>query len=236
MKKGKLILINGASSVGKTSLCRAFQDNMDDMWVRLGIDHFWFIMPPNKLVLTPQQDAEYFILNKHIDKDGYQYDEFLPGPKANKVVKAGFHSLSAYLDIGINIISDQIFWSWDWVCSAMEKLENYHVLMIKLVVEDNVGIQRESLRGEGINEEDAERNNRPNGHYLGSAKVVHQGIIYDYFLDFTCKMAEELAVEIERAFISIKKPTALNKMRKKYYQKETKSWLNPRISQLGEPT
>ncbi|KTD15641.1 Chloramphenicol phosphotransferase-like protein [Legionella gratiana] len=61
MKKGKLILINGASSAGKTSLCRAFQDHAQEMWVRLGIDHFWFIMPPNKLILN-QQDAEYFIL------------------------------------------------------------------------------------------------------------------------------------------------------------------------------
>ncbi|WP_274519560.1 phosphotransferase-like protein [Legionella gratiana] len=144
------------------------------------------------------------------------------------MVKAGFFSLPIYLDAAINIISDQIFWSWDWVCWAMESLKNYYVLMVKLEVEDSIGNQRESARGDGMKKEDAENNNRPDGHYRGSSKVVHQGVIYDYVVDATYHTAKELTVEIEKALKGIKKPSALNKMRKKYYQKETETWLNPR--------
>ena len=53
--KGRLIIVNGGSSVGKTSLCRALQDMLWErkrqLYCLLGIDAFWFSVPPKQLDL-----------------------------------------------------------------------------------------------------------------------------------------------------------------------------------------
>jgi chloramphenicol 3-O-phosphotransferase len=38
---GRVVLLHGTSSSGKTTVARAFQRLSDEPWVRLGIDAFW---------------------------------------------------------------------------------------------------------------------------------------------------------------------------------------------------
>ncbi|REO54295.1 phosphotransferase-like protein, partial [Mycobacterium tuberculosis] len=52
MPEGKLILLNGGSSAGKTSLALAFQDLAAECWMHIGIDLFWFALPPEQLDLA----------------------------------------------------------------------------------------------------------------------------------------------------------------------------------------
>ena len=40
MEKGKIIILNGASSSGKTTLAKALQDRMDDLTYILSLDDF----------------------------------------------------------------------------------------------------------------------------------------------------------------------------------------------------
>ena len=47
MGTGTLILLNGGSSAGKTTLARAFQDLDPACWMLLGIDLFWGALPPS---------------------------------------------------------------------------------------------------------------------------------------------------------------------------------------------
>src|SRR5438105_15339736 len=59
LKRGHLILINGGSSSGKTSTCRAFQDIADEHYVSLGIDLFWLAIPPKQLQIDAAE-AQYY--------------------------------------------------------------------------------------------------------------------------------------------------------------------------------
>ncbi len=45
MKYGKVILINGASSSGKTSILHSLQDLLDEPFLEVGIDKFIWMMP-----------------------------------------------------------------------------------------------------------------------------------------------------------------------------------------------
>ena len=45
MKAGLVVVVNGASSSGKTSLARALQLVAPDPWLHAGIDRFWGMMP-----------------------------------------------------------------------------------------------------------------------------------------------------------------------------------------------
>ena len=57
------MIVNGGSSVGKTSMCRALQDMLwehrHEMYCLLGIDAFWFTLPPKQLDLA-RVEAEFY--------------------------------------------------------------------------------------------------------------------------------------------------------------------------------
>ena len=45
MNKGKVIILNGVSSSGKTTLAKAIQNAFDELYIRLSIDDFVSMMP-----------------------------------------------------------------------------------------------------------------------------------------------------------------------------------------------
>ena len=49
MKPGKIILLNGASSSGKTSIVRALQECLDEPYLDAGLDKFLFMLPKRYL-------------------------------------------------------------------------------------------------------------------------------------------------------------------------------------------
>ena len=51
MNKGTLIILNGGSSAGKTTLGKAMQDAMEECYLLLGIDAFWFTLPRASSIL-----------------------------------------------------------------------------------------------------------------------------------------------------------------------------------------
>lgn len=46
LKPGTLIVLNGGSSAGKTTLAEAFQDIATEPWLLIGIDAFYRSLPP----------------------------------------------------------------------------------------------------------------------------------------------------------------------------------------------
>lgn len=50
MTHGKIILLNGASSAGKTSIVQALQPILDEAYLEAGIDKFLFMLPTDYLM------------------------------------------------------------------------------------------------------------------------------------------------------------------------------------------
>ena len=58
MNKGKVIVLNGVSSSGKTTLAKAMQEAFDEPYIRLSIDDFINMMP-EKLIKADLGNTVY---------------------------------------------------------------------------------------------------------------------------------------------------------------------------------
>ena len=57
MSRGKIIILNGASSTGKTTLAKALQNVLAPTYVRLSIDDFVKMLPEKKMIRERQKMA-----------------------------------------------------------------------------------------------------------------------------------------------------------------------------------
>lgn len=89
MPEGKLILLNGGSSAGKTSLALAFQDLAAECWMHIGIDLFWFALPPEQLDLARVR-PEYYTWDSAVEADGLEWFTVHPGPILDLAMLCGF--------------------------------------------------------------------------------------------------------------------------------------------------
>ena len=82
---GKIIILNGGSSAGKTTLAQAFQDLMlPQTYLLQGIDMFWFSLPPKELDLD-RVDPEFYSHMSDI-YDGKEEFRIVPGPLLDKLM------------------------------------------------------------------------------------------------------------------------------------------------------
>ena len=209
MNKGHLIIINGASSCGKTSTCRAMQDMFDNLYVLLGIECFSQITPPkqnNMLTMEPN----YFSAQKY-EKNGLDYFEISTGPVLNDVI---YTAITTYLDEGINVISDQLFWTADWFQNALHIFNPYHVFFVGLHVSEEEGSRRELHRGHS-NDHHVIDEGRKHGWHRTSAAIVHENMIYDFEIDNTHLSVAETAKKITNAYQNTPHPIAFKTLAEK---------------------
>src|SRR6266542_2662389 len=112
MTPGKLLLLNGGSSAGKTSLALALQDLLPEPYVLLGIDIFWMALPPRQLDLDAV-DPEYYCwhLETH---EGKKHFVIEPGPILDRLIYARYRATAAYLEAGLNVVADEVLWKREW--------------------------------------------------------------------------------------------------------------------------
>lgn len=209
MKPGHLIIINGGSSAGKTSTCCAFQGLAKEPYFRLGIDELLAIIPPKQLNLSTA-DSSFYQMKTYHDQ-GKPYFYIIPGPYLDTLMYVGYKAIANYLDAGVNVISDQLFWKKEWFYQALETFISYEVFFVGLFVSDEEGVLREQRRSL----QDAENTaagGRPDGCNRCSAMITHQNMIYDFEVDNTKLSILETAEKIKSAYEANPKPTAFKKL------------------------
>ncbi len=55
--KGNVVLLNGTSSAGKSTIAKALQEQMDDPYLHTGVDHFLPRLPTRLFSITQEGDA-----------------------------------------------------------------------------------------------------------------------------------------------------------------------------------
>lgn len=198
MAKGKLIILVGGSSAGKTSLAKALQGEMPELYLLMGIDMFWLSLPPKQLNLDTVE-SDYYRWTME-EMDGKDLFRIVPGPILDELMIGRYPAMRAYLDRGFNIIADEVLWKKLWLDECIKALESYEVTFIRVYCSDEEGARREKVRGD-----------RHAGWNRGSAYYSDLNCIFDLEIDTTSDAPDVCAHRLAQQLSSLQ-PNAFRKM------------------------
>jgi chloramphenicol 3-O phosphotransferase len=125
---GKIIFVNGASSSGKSTLCRALQANLDAPFWHYSIDHF------RDTGVLPMQ---------RIDRGDFAW------PDMREAFFEGFHRcLPALAQAGNNLVVEHIIETKAWMTRLAHYLEPFDAFLVGLHCPLAVLDERERQRGD----------------------------------------------------------------------------------------
>jgi chloramphenicol 3-O phosphotransferase len=179
---GRIIVLNGTSSSGKTTLVRALQDRLPDPWIEIGIDRFVFALP--KRYLNQPLWSEVF---RYVRPDGRGDGPFTieTGPLGERLV-GGMHRTAAALAAGgLDLIVDHVLLEPGWLDEMARLWASIPVLFVGVRCPLEVVIERER-----------ERRDRTIGQAEAQFAVVHSRGGYDVEVDTSELRPEEAADRI----------------------------------------
>lgn len=180
-------------------MCKAFQNIAAQPFFLLGIDVFWFAMPPVQIDLETVSDNYYTWISE--EADGRPYFRIVPGPVLNECMLARYRSMAAYLDRGLNVIADEVFWSREWLEESLKVFAPYITYYAGVFCEDSELSRREIQRGD-----------RYCGWARGSQIYAHKDARYDVSIDSTHRTPEECAWFLWQYVAENPSPTAAASM------------------------
>lgn len=171
IKPGIVIILNGPSASGKSSIQRAFQEEQPDLWLGMGIDATFVALTPKKYfkggIDKNLPRSEFFMRGTPTeDGQGPLYPVEI-GEKADRVMKGMHRAIAAYARAGSNVIVDYIMYEKEWLADLHEALKGLKVYMIGVKMPLDVLVQREKTR-----------NTSPQGHARSHYQKVHEGVTY----------------------------------------------------------
>ena len=163
---GTLILINGPTSSGKSSLISALQSALPEPYLEAGLDKFLWMLPGRyfKQPLWPQ------IL-------GIQGQA---GPAMRTLAHGMHHALAALLRAGNNVLADHVLLEADWLQECEMLFAGLPALFVGALCPLAVLEERERARGD-----------RTLGHARAQLARAHHGARYDMIVDTSQVTPEE---------------------------------------------
>jgi chloramphenicol 3-O phosphotransferase len=166
---GRIILINGTSSSGKTTLVRALQAATPDLWLEMGIDRFAYALPGRV-----NGQPSWPLLFAYVRPDGRSDGPFTIETTAlgNRFISGMHATVAALADSGLNVIVDHVVLEPGWVEEMSRLWASFEVLFVGVRCPLNVVLERERSR-----------ENRTIGQAEAQFNVVHRWTSYDIEVD-----------------------------------------------------
>ncbi len=196
MKPGQLIMLNGTSSAGKTSILAELQRKLPELYLLAGLDKFLNFLPES-----------YFKQPEWNEVMGLSSQS---GPIGDRLISGMHRSIKSMLDAGNNVLSDQVFINSNWVAEAASLFSGYNAYLIGILCPVEVIEQREK-----------DRKNRTLGSSALQFSVVHQWTEYDFSLDSSLNTPERNAEIILEFLKKGAAPNAFNALSKKLEFRQT---------------
>jgi chloramphenicol 3-O phosphotransferase len=205
MDRGNIVVLNGTSSAGKTSIARALQQIMEAPYLHTGTDHFLPRVPAKFFAVCDSGDAppaDYFLLvyqggasrtvaeregGEAVHADGV-LAEVRIGPGGLKLLAGMYRGIAALSAGGIDVVVDSVIHDPRVLEAAVEALRGAPVLFVGLRLPLEVAEQRERERGD-----------RGPGGAAAFFHRVHAHEIYDLELDTAAASPADCARQIQRA-------------------------------------
>lgn len=167
-----VIVLNGGSSSGKTTIAACLQEILPDAWLRFGVDTLVDACPPSLF-----------------GADGI---DFLPSGEVRvasafrEIEDAWMQGIAAMARAGAHVIVDDVFLGGSASQERWEAaLDGLQVLWVGVRCPPEVAAERERLRAD-----------RVGGMAASQALVVHRGVAYDLEVDTAGSTVAECAREV----------------------------------------
>jgi chloramphenicol 3-O phosphotransferase len=186
---GKVIILNGPSGAGKTSIQREFQNlALPNLWVKVGIDSL-FDMPmpditPENMEVWQSPNPIRWIENSN-DANGNPVITLKIGEQGEKVAYAMNSAIASYAKNGCNVIVDYIAYDQAWVEHLEKELKGISTYFVA------VRIPLETLE-----EREAARGTSPIGHARSHYQNVYGNKKYDIEVNSETNSPAEIAKQI----------------------------------------
>ncbi|MEU0627802.1 chloramphenicol phosphotransferase CPT [Streptomyces sp. NPDC005989] len=166
----QMIVLNGGSSSGKSSIARCLQTVLPDPWLTFGVDTLIEAMPA-------------YMSESDTGIDFAPDGEVAVGPEFRALEAAWIEGIAAMARAGAAVIVDEVFLGGPASQQRWQKaLGGLRVLWVGVRCDSAVAAAREAARGD-----------RVPGMAASQADVVHQGVTYDLEVDTTRSGAMECA-------------------------------------------
>ncbi len=183
LQPGTIILLNGTSSAGKTSVLRAVQASFSEPYLDLGIDKFIWAMP-----------------ERYLDRP--LWDDVLglatqAGETGHRLFGAMHYAIAAAARQGMNVVADHVLVEPRWVAECTALFHDLPAWLVAVRCPLSVLEARERAR-----------KNRTLGQARAQFKLVHAHAVYDLEVDTSLMSPEECAQAIKGCLESGAPPTA----------------------------
>ena len=184
---GTVILLNGASSSGKTSLVRALQQAFDEPFLDAGLDRFLWMLPKRYLE-APLWDDVLGLATE-------------AGATGHRLVLGMHRAIAALSRAGVCVAADHVLVEPSWVDDCAAVLADLPAWLVGVRGPQPVLMEREKARGD-----------RTPGQAAAQHELVHAHGVYDLEVDTSVMSPEECADAI-RAALAQGGPSALRRLR-----------------------
>ena len=182
-----VIILNGPSGAGKTSIQKSFQKiMMPELWIKLGIDSLFDLPLPD----ISLDNMSYWQSSNNIrwveegtDKSNCKTITLLVGNDGEKVAYGMNSAIAAYAQNGCNIIVDYIAYKPEWLNDLKSKLKNFKTYYVAVDIPLTILEQREASRGTS-----------PVGHARSHYDTVYGLQKYDFRVDTSKNSSDEIAL------------------------------------------
>ena len=205
MGQGNVVLLNGTSSAGKSTIAQALQEVMVAPYLHTGVDHFLSSVPKRCMVISDGVSpaaTEYFLLVYRggtagslaaVQGGAANYPdgtlaEVRIGPGGLTLLAGMYHGIRALAAAGINVIVDDVIYDRRVLQAAVAALQDAPVLFVGLRLPRDLAERRERERG-----------NRGLGGAAAFYDLVHAHGVYDLELDTAAANPMESALRIKEA-------------------------------------
>lgn len=167
-----VILLNGPSSSGKSTLAQALQEKLETPFLHIGIDKIIEMMPWHLNNWEGGKSEMGFWWKESRDQENHKIYEIQMGPYAKKIRDVYKEVVKTLANNALNIIVDEVAFGNVEMQVWREKLKDFNTYYIGINSELHTLEEREKVRGDRI---------------LGSARhqfyTVHEDIQYDLIIN-----------------------------------------------------
>lgn len=198
---GQIIVLNGTSSSGKSTVAKELQRTLAGYTLHTGIDLFAEMLPEDFLVLADGiAPAAVDGLLWVTTDGGTRVTEFRLGPMAVQFKESMYRSAKAMAATGFNVIVDDVIMD-ERVLAMMSRLLAGDAYFIGVECPKEVAVRRH-----------AERGDRFPGLVETQFDVVHRHGVYDLTVDTDATSPIECANAIRELMVEMPRPRALRSL------------------------